>query len=95
VDLPTGKQDKDFWLNHLAALEKYEGSVSKYCRENRLSKSKLSYYRGKTKEKKSEFSEVRPVGRPVKIEKDLVFPVYNHRLPDPKWLSQLIRELCR
>lgn len=94
MDLPVGKQSKDFWQGHVAAASNFEGSRAEYCRQNGLVISRFAYYRQKLL-KKSKFSEIRPttgISSAPQAKESISYP---HRLPDPKWLSALIRELCR
>jgi hypothetical protein len=95
MDIPVGVQRKEFWRKHIEAAENFSGSQAAYCRHNGLVLSQFVYQRGRFLKKKSKFSEVRPTTRfaPARGSKEI--GSYPQGLPDPKWLSALIRELSR
>ena len=99
MDLPVGKkQRKEFWKAHVEACAIYSGSISSYCKEHGLGKSQLTYYRQKFSEKKSKFAEVKSVEvsspmPPLLAPRESI--ANQQKLPDPKWLAALIRELAR
>jgi hypothetical protein len=85
MELPVGKQSPEFWRRHIKAMDEFEGSQAAYAATHGLSVSKLVYYRDKFK-KADGFARV--------VEK--VMPARSSpQLPDPRWLSQLIREFLR
>lgn len=94
MDLPIGKQGKEFWRGHVAASEKFSGSIAEYCRKNGLVLSRFIYHR-KTLTIKSKFSEVRTVANTLPQTTIVDNSTYPQRLPDPKWLSAFVRELSR
>ena len=94
MDLPVGKQSKEFWLWHIEAAANFSGSRAAYCRQNGLVFSRFDYFRKKFS-KKSNFSEVKPVSHISPESPIAKLGSYPQRLPDPKWLSALIRELSR
>lgn len=98
MDLPVGrKQSKEFWKAHVDACASYSGSIAAYCQEHGLSKSQMSYYREKFSGPKK-FAEVKAVEGPC-AESAASMPnvpvQIQQRLPDPKWVAALIRELLR
>lgn len=93
MDLPVGKQSKEFWLKHIEAFNHFPGSLAAYCRQNGLVVSRFNYHR--SQQLKNKFSEVKPVERNSSQEPRKEAPSYPPRLPDPKWIASLIRELCR
>ena len=97
MDLPLGDQKEEFWQRHIDQMLKFKGSQREYAEQNGITLSRLSYYRDKYR-KKSKFAKV--VAADVAAPKpEAKRPVdnasYPQRLPDPKWLAQLIRELLR
>jgi hypothetical protein len=98
MELPVGKkQGRVFWQAHVDACASYPGSMAAYCKENGLGKSRFIYYRHKFLAEKSKFAEVKARDE----RKPLVTPLaressaFQQRLPDPKWVATLIRELSR
>lgn len=94
MDLPVGKQSQQFWRGHVEAAASFSGSRAAYCRQNGLVFSQFDYFRRKFS-KKSNFSEVKSVDKILLESRIAVGGSYPQRLPDPKWLSALIRELSR
>ena len=94
MELPVGKQNQQFWRGHVEAAASFSGSRAAYCRQHGLVFSRFDYFRRKFS-KKSNFSEVRPVDKISLASQITVGASYPQRLPDPKWLSVLIRELSR
>jgi hypothetical protein len=94
MELPVGKQDKEFWQGHVEAAENFSGSMSAYCKQNGLAQSQFCYYRKKFL-KKSKFAEVKPVPAPVAEVRQKESTSQQQKLPDAKWLAALIRELVR
>ncbi len=92
MELPVGKQSKEFWLKHIEAFKHFSGSLAAYCRQNGLVVSRFNYHRSQQL-KKSKFSEVKPIARKFPEPKETIS--YPQRMPDPKWIASLIRELCR
>lgn len=94
MDLPVGRQSKAFWRGHVEAYSRSSCSMAEYCRQNGLVLSRFAYHRN-TLSKKSKFSEVKPVSQTSSGARAVENASYPQRLPDPKWLSALIRELSR
>ena len=96
MDLPVGKkQSKEFWKAHIDACASYPGSMAAYCEENGLSKPRFTYHRQKYLGEKSKFAEVKAVERSVGAPASREPVTSQHKLPDPKWVAALIRELGR
>ena len=93
MDLPVGKQSKEFWLKHIEAFMHFSGSLAAYCRQNGLVVSRFNYHR--SQQLKSKFSEVKPVELNSSQERKEEAASYPQRLPDPEWIASLIRELYR
>lgn len=99
MDLPVGNQKEEFWQRHIDQMLKFKGSQREYAERHGITLSRLSYYRNKYRKKPS-FAKVvasetrtEPAAEPKKaVDNSGIYP---QRLPDPKWLSQLIRELMR
>ncbi len=97
MDLPVGNQKEEFWKQHIDQMLKFKGSQREYAEQNGITLSRLCYYRDKYR-KTSKFAKVvaadlaEPKSGPKRPVDNSSYP---HRLPDPKWLSQLIRELLR
>lgn len=94
MDLPVGNQKEAFWQQHIDQLLKFRGSQREYAEQHGITLSRLTYYRDKYR-KKSGFAKV-VASEPVQERKKSVEnPSYPQRLPDAKWIAQLIRELLR
>ena len=94
MDLPVGKQDEQFWREHVERLSKFKGSQTKYCADNGVTLSRLVYYKQKFSEK-PKFSELKSFPEKTETISNVENRSNQPRLPDAKWLSQLIRELMR
>ena len=91
-------QDEKFWKDHIAAAQKFRGTAREYCRLNGLNQQKFREYRrlfGFTKRGGSgqnAFIKVEAIPQVVpSIQK--TFHKRENRLPDPKWLAELITQL--
>ena len=87
MQLPVGAtKRKDFWKSHVEAAEKFNGSLTEYCRKHNLNPGTLSAYRhklglSKPRHKNAAFSAVKVTSENTKTVD----------LPDPKWLAQFLK----
>jgi hypothetical protein len=109
MDLPIGIPSDEFWQRHIDQMYKFKGSQREYASQNGVTLSQLHYYRYKFR-KKAGFAKViaidtkrasapktalsvEPKVEPKKtVENSDTYP---QRLPDARWVAQLIRELLR
>ena len=85
----------EYWQQHVKQMLDSKGSQRQYAEQNGLNLSQLCYYRDKFK-KKTKFAKVVVSENKPEIKKVVDnLTAYPQGLPDPKWLSQLIRELLR
>ncbi len=101
MDLPIGIQKEEFWQGHIERMLKFKGSQRAYAEQNGVTLAQLSYYRDKFR-KKSGFAKVVAAKPASGVEAKLGlkrtvenFDSYPQRLPDAKWVAQLIRELTK
>jgi hypothetical protein len=86
------------WAEHLRKLEEHKGTLTSYCQANGISLANIRYWRTKIETKS-------PPERLPQAKRKKVFPfipvqvmppevrVQEQRLPDPKWLAELIVQL--
>lgn len=97
---PTDSREKlEFWREHVRKAALFEGTQGKYAEQNRISASKLSYYKGILNSKAvSGFtkvvSEVKTEA-PVLPPKAAVNTVPSACVPDAVWLAIFMRELFK
>ena len=86
-----------FWKGHILKAREFSGSDLQYCSANGLSKGTFYVFKKRlgftrnTKARQKAFVKVAPVrAEPQKGPK-----VPGNRLPDPKWVAELITALNR
>lgn len=91
---PRDPQKEIFWQNHMMQSELFDGSMTKYCKQNGINIHLFKYWRNRLSKKAGSsrlpvpvpFAEVRVAGNDES-------PGTKIGLPDPKWLADLIMEL--
>ena len=93
---PTEKLE--FWREHVRRVALFEGTQGEYSRQNGISASKLSYYKGQFAPKSS-FTKVVPKVSPAAQQPQLKSvpeeAISRVKIPDAKWLATFLRELFR
>jgi hypothetical protein len=97
-----GTQSKDAaenesrWREHVERIESHRGTLTSYCRAHGLSLEGLKYWRNKVEaeacsvEKRTLPSAFIPV---QVLSSGEVTPSDDRRLPDPKWLAEVLMHL--
>ncbi len=84
------RQDEEYWREQVERSKSFAGTVDEYCVANGVSKSTLSRYRrlfgAVRKTSRSAFVKIAPIieATPVKEASS------RGRLPDPRWLAELL-----
>jgi hypothetical protein len=94
---PTDPIEKlEFWREHVRKVALFDGTQGEYSRQNGISASKLSYYKGHFSPKSS-FAKVVPKSQPELPQSQLrVGPEESKvKVPDAKWLAVFLKELLR
>ncbi len=88
----TAQRKQQYWLGHVAGVEKYSGSHEAYCRAEGVSAPALRYWRkklGRVNRSKG-LAPVTPSFIPVEVMSERRT---RGDLPDPRWLAELIYHL--
>ena len=84
------RQGEEYWRDHVERSKSFAGTVDEYCLANSISKSSLSRYRLRfgavRKKKRNAFVKVAPMFEPV----DAKAASRGSRLPNPRWLAELL-----
>ncbi len=84
------KAREKFWNDHIAGAEAFAGTIQKYCEENGLKKHQFGYHKTRLK-KKLRIQGPQSSKNFAKVEITTPKPKSAATLPDPKWLSEFLR----
>jgi hypothetical protein len=97
----TQKDRKNYWSNHIEQFKSSKQSLTDYCREHQLKRSKFHYWKHKlaneNSKKKRQF--IRAIQIPEMSESHMSLNLGQgirlefSKEPDVKWVQELIREL--
>lgn len=100
MELPSGRTTqarKDFWIQHIEAAEKFEGTLKEYCIRHGLKAGSMNAYRKKLGYSKPRSKTSKPYQRrdfiPVNVG-DMPSPplsMSSSNFPDPNWLAQFLK----
>jgi hypothetical protein len=92
------KEKLEFWREHVRKVALFEGTQGEYSRQNGISASKLSYYKGHFSPKPS-FARVVPKVQTEAPQSQLKFAPEESsskvKVPDAKWLATFLKEFLR
>lgn len=93
------KEKLEYWREHVRKVALFEGTQGEYARQNGISASKLSWYKGQFAPKPS-FAKVSPKelsAAAVQHQPKAVLEDSSIRAKtmDPKWLAIFLREFLR
>lgn len=92
-------EKKEFWKEHIRKVALFEGTQGEYARQNGISASKLSWYKGQLAPKPS-FAKVVAKESTVAVPPPQLKTVLEDssskmKVPDPKWLAMFLKEFLR
>ena len=93
------KEKLDYWREHVRKVALFEGTQGEYSRQNGISASKLSWYKGQFAPKPSfaKVSSKETSAAVVQSQPKTVFEDSSIKAKaiDPKWLATFLKEFLR
>ncbi len=84
------EEEEKYWADHIAGAEAFAGTIQKYCEKNGLKKHQFGYHKTRLRKKSQGNGSQKPKSF-AKIEFVKPKTSKTTSLPDPKWLSEFLR----